>query len=182
MPRYEVEPGICIYAEDFGDGPAIFFTSAGIQTRKMWEHQAAELGVAHSTSMSRSAIFAASLTCSMWHRPFSSVMVLVVMSRCWQHTGGPTWYRGWRWSAAHPGIPVTSTTKAAFQKTSRDGGTRKRQTGARTLRRPMRNFTNSSCFTKTQDRLLVIRCSSKRWTGRYTSSSNTRLRDPRPTR
>jgi len=49
MPQYEVEPGVCLYAEDFGDGPAIFFTSAGIQTRKMWEHQAAELALRYRT-------------------------------------------------------------------------------------------------------------------------------------
>ena len=43
MPTYEVAPDIRLYYEDFGDGKAIVFTSAGIQTREMWEDQAAEL-------------------------------------------------------------------------------------------------------------------------------------------
>ena len=43
MPKYEVAPNVGLYCEDFGDGKAIIFTSAGIQTRKMWEHQAAAL-------------------------------------------------------------------------------------------------------------------------------------------
>ncbi len=43
MPTYEVGPDIRLYCEGFGDGKAIVFTSAGIQTRKMWEEQAAEL-------------------------------------------------------------------------------------------------------------------------------------------
>ncbi len=49
MPTYEVAPDICLYCEDFGDGKAIVFTSAGIQTRKMWEHQAAELSSKYRT-------------------------------------------------------------------------------------------------------------------------------------
>ena len=43
MPKYEVAKNIRLYCEDFGEGKAVVFTSAGIQTRKMWEHQAAEL-------------------------------------------------------------------------------------------------------------------------------------------
>ena len=49
MPRYEVESGVNLYAEDFGNGKAIFFTNAGIQTRKMWEHQAGELAFNYRT-------------------------------------------------------------------------------------------------------------------------------------
>ena len=49
MPKYEVAPGVGLYCEDFGDGQAIVFTSAGIQTRKMWEHQAAEFGFKYRT-------------------------------------------------------------------------------------------------------------------------------------
>ncbi|MDP6709612.1 MAG: alpha/beta hydrolase, partial [Alphaproteobacteria bacterium] len=49
MPRYEVAPGVGLYCEDFGDGQAIVFTAAGIQTRKMWEHQAAELAFRYRT-------------------------------------------------------------------------------------------------------------------------------------
>ena len=49
MPQYEVAPDVRLYCEDFGDGKAIVFTSAGIQTRKMWEHQAAGLGSKYRT-------------------------------------------------------------------------------------------------------------------------------------
>ena len=49
MPQYEVAPAVRLYCEDFGDGKAIIFTSAGIQTRKMWEHQAAGLGSKYRT-------------------------------------------------------------------------------------------------------------------------------------
>ena len=49
MPKYEVAPNVGLYCEDFGDGKAIIFTSAGIQTRKMWEHQAAALSSKYRT-------------------------------------------------------------------------------------------------------------------------------------
>src|SRR3984893_14624991 len=38
-----VGDGVRIYYEDFGDGPAIVFTSCGVQTHKMWENQVAGL-------------------------------------------------------------------------------------------------------------------------------------------
>ena len=49
MPTYEVASDIRLYCEDFGEGKPIVFTSAGIQTRKMWEHQVAELSSKYRT-------------------------------------------------------------------------------------------------------------------------------------
>lgn len=41
MPFCETVENIDIYYEDFGDGPAVVFTSAGNLTHKMWENQVA---------------------------------------------------------------------------------------------------------------------------------------------
>jgi len=43
MPYCAMKDGVRIYYEDFGDGPAIVFTSCGVQTHKMWENQVAGL-------------------------------------------------------------------------------------------------------------------------------------------
>jgi pimeloyl-ACP methyl ester carboxylesterase len=43
MPYCTVGDGVRIYYEDFGDGPAIVFSSCGVQTHKMWENQVAGL-------------------------------------------------------------------------------------------------------------------------------------------
>jgi len=43
MPHCRVSDTVCLYYEDFGDGPAIVFTSCGVQTHKMWENQVAGL-------------------------------------------------------------------------------------------------------------------------------------------
>ena len=43
MPYCEVESGIRLYYEDFGDGPAVVFTASGSQTHRMWENQVAAL-------------------------------------------------------------------------------------------------------------------------------------------
>lgn len=39
MPRCETAPGIGLFYEDFGDGPALVFTASGSQTHRMWENQ-----------------------------------------------------------------------------------------------------------------------------------------------
>jgi pimeloyl-ACP methyl ester carboxylesterase len=43
MPLCEATDGVHLYYEDFGDGQALIFTPAGVQTHKMWEGQAAGL-------------------------------------------------------------------------------------------------------------------------------------------
>jgi pimeloyl-ACP methyl ester carboxylesterase len=43
MPYCTVGDSVRLYYEDFGDGPAIVFTSCGVQTHKMWENQVAGL-------------------------------------------------------------------------------------------------------------------------------------------
>lgn len=45
MPYCQVAEQVELYYEDFGDGPAVVFTSAGNLTHKMWEGQVASLAV-----------------------------------------------------------------------------------------------------------------------------------------
>lgn len=49
MPYCEVESGIRLYYEDFGEGPAVVFTASGSQTHRMWENQVAALAGAFRT-------------------------------------------------------------------------------------------------------------------------------------
>jgi len=39
MPNLTLRDGIDIYYEEFGSGPPIVFTSAGLMTHKQWDHQ-----------------------------------------------------------------------------------------------------------------------------------------------
>lgn len=43
MPYCSGADGVKLYYEDFGDGPAMVFTNAGLQTHKQWEGQVASL-------------------------------------------------------------------------------------------------------------------------------------------
>jgi pimeloyl-ACP methyl ester carboxylesterase len=49
MPYIEVAPDIRLSYEDFGDGPPIVFTHAGLTTHKMWDHQVAALAARFRT-------------------------------------------------------------------------------------------------------------------------------------
>lgn len=49
MPYCNAADGVQLYYEDFGKGEALIFTSAGVQTHKMWEAQVAQLAREYRT-------------------------------------------------------------------------------------------------------------------------------------